>query len=43
MGAQFDKKVRAHQGAFYRVALLAVELRTKGPALAGPLVIRVAK
>jgi len=43
IGAQYDKKVRAHQGAFYRVALLAVELRTKGAALAGPLVVRIAK
>jgi hypothetical protein len=41
VGAQFDRKIKAHQQSAYQVALLAVELRTKGPALAGPIVVRV--
>ena len=41
--AHFDRKIRAHHRSLYEVALLAVELETKGAPLAGPIVVRVKK
>ncbi|HOX07475.1 MAG TPA: hypothetical protein PK280_13815 [Planctomycetota bacterium] len=40
-GAHFDRKIRAHHRSLYEVALLALELRTKGRPLTGPVVVRV--